>query len=132
MIGLDTNVIVRYLTQDDPKQSATATRFLEKSLSATEPGYISLIVLIEVVWVLISCYAMDRSSIASIIEQLLTTQQLKIESAEIVWRAQRRYVTAKADFSDALIAECAKAAGCQKAVTFDRAAAAGGGFELLA
>jgi predicted nucleic-acid-binding protein len=62
---------------------------------------------------------------------LLTTEQLRVESAELVWRAKRRYETSKADFSDALIAECAVAAGCKRAVTFDRMAAATSGFELL-
>lgn len=127
MIGLDTNVVVRYLTQDDPKQSAVATRFMEKSLSVDEPGYISLVVLVEIVWVLLSCYAMDRARITAVIEGLLTTAQLRVEAAELVWRAQRRYAGSKADFSDALIAECALAAGCRKIVTFDRAAAATAG-----
>jgi predicted nucleic-acid-binding protein len=131
VIGLDTNVVVRYLTQDDPKQSAAASRLMEKALSAAEPGYISIIVLVEIVWVLVSCYSMNRSQIAAIIEKLLTTEQLRVESAELVWRAMRRYAESKADFSDALIAECSQAAGCQKSVTFDRAAASITGMELL-
>lgn len=131
MIGLDANVIVRYLTQDDPKQAAAATRLMEKSLSAAEPGYISLIVLVEIVWVLVSCYSMTRSQIAAIVENLLTTEQLRVESAELVWRAMRRYSDSKADFSDALIAECSHAAGCLKPMTFDRAAASITSMELL-
>ncbi len=131
MIGLDTNIIVRYLTQDDPKQSAAASRLMEKSLSAAEPGYVSLVVLAEIVWVLTSCYALGRSQIAAVIEGLLTTEQLQIEAAESVWRAMRGYIESKADFSDALIAECARAAGCRKTMTFDRAAASMAGIELL-
>jgi predicted nucleic-acid-binding protein len=107
------NVVVRYLTQDDPKQAAIATRLMEKTLSSDEPGFISLVVLAEVV------------------SGLLTTEQLRVESAELVWRAKRRYEASKADFSDALIAECAVAAGCRHAVTFDRSAASTSGFELL-
>jgi predicted nucleic-acid-binding protein len=132
VIGLDTNVVVRYLAQDDARQSATATRFMEKSLSAEEPGFISLIVLVEVVWVLASSYSMVRSQIAEVVEALLTTEQLRIESAEFVWRAKRRFTESKADFSDALIAECASAVGCRKIVTFDRGATTSAGFELLA
>ena len=131
MIGLDTNVVIRYLTQDDPKQSAVATRLMEKTLSADELGFISLVVLAEVVWVLVSLYSVDKAGVAEVVSGLLTTEQLRLESAELVWRAKRRYEASKADFSDALIVESAVAAGCKRAVTFDRAAAATSGFELL-
>jgi len=131
VIGLDTNVVIRYLTQDDPKQSAVATRLMEKTLSADELGFISLVVLAEVVWVLVSLYSVDKAGVAEVVSGLLTTEQLRLESAELVWRAKRRYEASKADFSDALIVESAVAAGCKRAVTFDRAAAATSGFELL-
>ena len=131
MIGLDTNVVVRYLTQDDHKQSQIVTRLMEKTLSSDEPGFISLVVLAEVVWVLTSLYSVDRASVSEIVSGLLTTEQLRVENAELVWRAKRRYEASKADFSDALIAECAVAAGCKRAVTFDRSAAATSGFDLL-
>ena len=131
MIGLDTNVVVHYLTQDDPKQSPIATRLMEKTLSSDEPGFISLVVLAEVIWVLVSLYSVDRAGVAEVVSGLLTTEQLRVESAELVWRAKRRYEGSKADFSDALIAECGVAAGCKRSVTFDRTAAATSGFELL-
>ena len=131
MIGLDTNVVVRYLTQDDPKQSPIATRLMEKTLSSDEPGFISLVVLAEVIWVLVSLYSVDRAGVAEVVGGLLTIEQLRVESAELVWRAKRRFEASKADFSDALIAECAVAAGCKRAVTFDRTAAATSGFALL-
>jgi predicted nucleic-acid-binding protein len=131
VIGLDTNVVVRYLTQDDAKQSPIASRLMEKTLSSDDPGFISLVVLAEVVWVLVSLYSVDRSGVSEVVGGLLTTEQLRVESAELVWRAKRLYESSKADFSDALIAECAVAAGCKRAVTFDRTAAATSGFELL-
>jgi len=131
VIGLDTNVVVRYLTQDDPKQSPIATRLMEKTLSSDEPGFISLVVLAEVIWVLVSLYSVDRAGVAEVVGGLLTIEQLRVESAELVWRAKRRFEASKADFSDALIAECAVAAGCKRAVTFDRTAAATSGFALL-
>ena len=131
MIGLDTNVVVRYLTQDDPKQSPIATRLMEKTLSSDEPGFISLVVLAEVVWVLVLLYSVYRADVAEVVDGLLTTEQLRIESAQLAWRAKRRYERSKAEFSDALIAECAVAAGCKRSVTFDRTAAATSGFELL-
>jgi predicted nucleic-acid-binding protein len=131
VICLDTNVVIRYLTQDDARQSPIATRLMEKTLSSDDPGFISLVVLAEVVWVLVSLYSVDRAGVSDVVSALLTTEQLRIESAELVWRAKRRYEASKADFSDALIADCAVAAGCKRAVTFDRTAAATSGFELL-
>jgi predicted nucleic-acid-binding protein len=131
VIGLDTNVVIRYLTQDDAKQSPIATRLMEKTLSTDDPGFIPLVVLAEIVWVLASLYSVDRAGVADVVSGLLTTEQLRVECAELVWRAKRRYEASKADFSDALIAECSVAAGCKRAVTFDRTAAATSGFELL-
>jgi predicted nucleic-acid-binding protein len=131
VIGLDTNVLVRYLAQDDPKQSPIATQFLEATLSAEEPGFISLVVLAEVVWVLVSLYSVDRDGVAEVLKSLLTTEQLRVEYTELFWRAKRRYEGSKADFSDALIFECAAAASCGRSVTFDKTAAATAGFELL-
>lgn len=131
MIGLDTNVLIRYLAQDDPRQSPLATRFIEKRLSASEPGFIALVVVAEVVWVLVSLYEADRRKIVEVLEGILTTEQLRVESAELVRRALRRFERSKADFSDALIAESTVSAGCSRSVTFDRNAATTAGFELL-
>ncbi len=131
MIGLDTNVVVRYLTQDDSRQSPIATRLMEKTLSSDEPGFISLVVLAEIIWVLVSLYSVNRSGVIDIVTGLLTAEQLRVESAELVWSAKRRYEASKADFSDALVAESALAAGCKRSVTLDRTAAASSGFELL-
>jgi predicted nucleic-acid-binding protein len=76
LIGLDTNVVIRYLTQDDPKQAAVATRLMEKkSLSADEPGFISLVVLAQVIWVLVSLYSVDKGGVAEVVGGLLTTEQ---------------------------------------------------------
>ena len=104
---------------------------MEKTLSPDEPEFISLVVLAEVVWVPVSLYSVDSLVVAEVVGGLLPTEQLRVESAELVWRAKRRYEAWKADFSDALIAECAVAAGCKRAVTFDRTTAATSGFELL-
>jgi predicted nucleic-acid-binding protein len=131
MIGLDTNVVVRYLTQDDARQTPIATQFIEKSLSLNRPGFISLIVLAEVVWVLVSLYKIDRRKVIEVVEGLLTTQQLQVDDAPLVWRAVRRYASSKIDFSDALIVESALARGCAKTVTFDKACKSIAGFELL-
>jgi predicted nucleic-acid-binding protein len=131
VIGLDTNVIVRYLAQDDPRQSAAATRLMEGSLSGEERGFVSVVTLAEVVWVMSSNYRATRAAIADIVEGLLTTPQLAIERADVIWRALRAYRDSKADFSDAVIVELGLEAGCTKTVTFDRDAAAHPGFEAL-
>jgi predicted nucleic-acid-binding protein len=131
VIGLDTNVIVRYLAQDEVRQAAVATRLIEGSLSAEERGFISIVTLAEVVWVMSSNYRAARAAVAAIIEGLLTAPQLTIEKADVVWRALRAYRDSKADFSDAVIVELGRDAGCSKTVTFDRHAAAHPGFEAL-
>ena len=131
MIGLDSNVIVRYLAQDDVRQSTIATRFIEGSLSAEARGFVSIVTLAEVVWVMASNYRAARAAVADIVEGLLTAPQLAIEKADVIWRALRAFRESKANFSDAVIVELGRDAGCSKTVTFDRHAAAHPGFESL-
>ncbi len=131
MIGLDTNVIVRYLAQDDAHQAAIATRLIEGSLSAEARGFVSIITLAEVVWVMTSNYRAARTAVADIVEGLLTAPQLAIEKADVIWRALRAFRESKADFCDAVNVELGRDAGCAKTVTFDRHAAAHSGFEAL-
>ena len=87
MIGLDTNVLVRYVTQDDPVQSAKASQLIE-SLTAASPGFVSLVTLTELVWVLQSCYQSAKSEVVMVLETLLHTRELTVEHADIIW--QRR------------------------------------------
>ena len=131
MIGLDANVVVRYLAQDDARQAGAATRLIEGSLSAEVRGFVSMVTLAELVWVMTSNYRATRVAVADIVEGLLTAPQLMIEKPDIVWRALKAYRDSKADFSDAVIVELGSGAGCSKTVTFDRNAAAHPGFELL-
>lgn len=131
MIGLDTNVLVRYLAQDDAPQAAIATRLIEDSLSAAARGFVSIVTLAEVVWVMASNYRATRAAIADTVEGLLTAPQLLIEQSDVIWRALRAYRDSKADFSDALIVELGRDAGCASTVTFDRLAARHPGFEAL-
>ena len=131
MFGLDTHILVRYLAQDDPRQAASATRVIERELTAEEPGYISLVVLAEVVWVMSSVYGADRSTIAGVVEGLLASPKLKLQSSEVVWQALSSFRESRADFSDALIAHLAKAASCKTTLTFDRHASRLAGFQLL-
>jgi predicted nucleic-acid-binding protein len=130
MIGLDTNVLVRYLTHDEPKQAAAAMKVMN-SLSFESPGFLSLIVIAELVWVLAISYRYQKKEIEEVIENLLRSKELVIERADIVSQASRAFRTGRADFADYLIERCANAAECQFTVTFDQKAAQVTGMQLL-
>ncbi len=132
MIGLDTNVIVRYVTQDDARQAAAASKLFERVLTTARPGFVGLITLCELVWVLADCYDADKARIAAVVEGLLGSRQLMVEEAEVVWQALRAWEKSPADFSDVLLGQVLLARGCEKVVTFDKAAARLPTFELLA
>jgi predicted nucleic-acid-binding protein len=125
MIGLDTNVIVRYLTLDDARQTALAVGIFD-SLSADSHGFVSLTVIIELVWVLESSYDFRKDRIIDTLDALLRSQELTVERADAVRQALRRFAASRADFADCLIERCCREAKCQYTVTFDRKAAAAG------
>lgn len=131
MIGLDTNVLVRYVTQDDPKQAAAATKLFEQALSVERPGFVCLVTLSELAWVLADCYDADKARIVAVIDGLLASRQIIVEEPERVWRALRAWEQSSADFSNALVGEILAANGCDKVVTFDKAASRLRGFGLL-
>jgi len=131
MIGIDTNVLVRYLAQDDAKQSALATTLFEQSLTEEAPGFLSSVVLVETVWIMEDLYATDRPHVAAIIETLLHTSTVIVADAEIVWRALLGFRAGRADFADFLIHELSAAAGCTAVYTFDKLAARDSGMQLL-
>ena len=128
VIGLDTNVLVRFIVQDDPVQSSAATSLMETSCSPDEPGYISLIVLVELAWVLGGAYKYDRSVVASVIRQLLQTDSLVMENARIAWSALRSFEEDGADF---VIGQGNADAGCTRTYTFDAKAARHKNFEAV-
>ena len=122
MIGLDTNVLIRYLAQDDVKQAALATRLVE-SLTPEQPGFVSHVVLVEIVWVLETCYGADAAKIEQVVETLLRIAGIVVDRAEVVWRALRQFKQSRGDFSDALVVGLARDAGSEKVYTFDQIAA---------
>lgn len=130
MIGLDTNVLVRYIMQDDAKQAAKATTLIE-SLSAAAPGFITLVSVVELVWVLSSCYDLNRSQIAQALDVIIRSKQLVVDQAEHVVRALRAFSAGSADFADCLIERMAASAGCAQTMTFDSAAAKTAGMTLI-
>lgn len=122
MIGLDTNILVRYLTMDHPAQSHAAKRVIE-ALSPSEPGWISLVVLAELVWTLKKTYQLEKARIVGVVEGLLASKDVQLEESEKVQSALLLFRNSRAGFSDCLLSTSAKAAGCRKVVTFDRIAA---------
>lgn len=130
MIGVDTNVLVRYLAQDDETQSSVASKIID-GFTSDAPGFISQVALVETVWVLTRSYKMTRDAVADTIEALLRARELVVEGAEADYLALATYRATKADFSDALIAHGGRLAGCQETVTFDKGAASAAGMRLI-
>lgn len=128
MIGIDTNILLRYLTEDDPAQAKVAVALIENQLSADEPGFLSLIVVVETAWVLEDTFARSPVEIRAIVEQLLRVPQFVVEQPEIVELALAR---GHADLADSIIHEANLAHGCDVTMTFDRRLARLDGVELL-
>ena len=130
MIGIDTNVLVRFFAQDDRAQSAMANRAFA-ALSKQQPGFISLIVLCELVWVLEDLYATKKPRLIEILGTLFESNELVIESQSLAWQALRQFTQAQLDFSDSLMAQIGLNAGCTHTITFDKSAGKSMGFTLL-
>lgn len=131
MIGLDTNVLVRHLVQDDPGQSRKATQVITKQCTRDDPGFINRIVLCELVWVLESAYGYSKDTVVAVLEKLLRTSQLKIEDVQAAWTAFRVYQKGKADFADCLMGTTNRLGGCEATVTFDQGAGKLEGFRVI-
>lgn len=130
MIGLDTNVLVRYIMQDDPKQSPEATELIE-SLDGDTPGFVTLVSIVELYWVLASCYELTPEQVKQALEALLRTKQILVDRADQVLRALRVFGDGKADFADCLIERIAAGAGCAQTLTFDVRASKHAGMSLI-
>ncbi len=130
MIGLDTNIVVRYLTQDDPVQSRRATQIIEQHLDADEPGFISVVTIAEIVWVLDRIYDLAGQEIATVVERLLQADTLLVQNEQQVFTAVESLKARKGSFADALIGALGQWAGCSATLTFDRKASKLSGFEF--
>jgi predicted nucleic-acid-binding protein len=131
MIGLDTNILIRYLTQDDPIQSVKANEILERRLTRTNAGFVSVVVMVEAVWVLDRAYGLTGQEIATAVERLLQVEVLVIENEQEVFTAMLALKQGHGTFADALIAELGTRAGCTRTLTFDQNAVRLPGFELV-
>ncbi len=119
MIGLDTNILIRYLTQDDSNQSKKAAHEIEKGLTSGHVFFIADIVMCELVWVLETAYGYDRREIVPVLENILRTKQFQFENKDLLWKSLADYRNKKGDFADHLIGQAGHKAGCCETITFD-------------
>jgi predicted nucleic-acid-binding protein len=129
VIGLDTNVLVRYLVQDDAEQGATASRAIRAAVADQEPLFLCGVVLCETVWVLETAYGHDREAIADVLDRILLSDGFVVEGRDEVSAALRAYGAGRGDFADYLIGHVNTARGCARTLTFDRALHGTAGFE---
>jgi len=128
MIALDTNVLVRFLVEDDARQTAEAAALIKRVVDADGTLFVSDIVLCETVWVLAGSYRIPRAEIASALRELLRARHLTFQAPDQIARALDAFARARGDFADYLIREHARAAGCDSVATFDRALTRENGF----
>ncbi|MDN5789182.1 PIN domain-containing protein [Pseudorhodobacter sp.] len=131
MIGLDTNVLIRFLTQDDAGQGALASALMAE-LTDAAPGFVCREVMVELVWVMERAYGLPRDAICAALNGLLESRELVVEAADRVAVAVDRYRQGGAGFADQMIALAGQAAGCDRVATFDRKAALLPGMKLVA
>jgi predicted nucleic-acid-binding protein len=131
MIGLDTNVLVRYIVRDDDEQSEAATRLIESKCTADNPGLVSSIVMCELTWVLTRGYGYRRDMVGRVIRRILLVQELQVENAEMAWQAVRLFEQGKADFADYLIGVSNREGKAEVTYTFDRRAVESDLFKIV-
>lgn len=132
MTGLDTNVLVRYLTQDDAAQARRANALLADAAAKGDRCFVGSVVLCELAWVLRGAYGFEKATILSVLERILATAQFTINEKDVARSALEDYRAGKADFADYVIGHVGKAAGCAATATFDRRLKANRMFQLLA
>lgn len=130
VIGLDTNILVRFLTQDHPIQSPRATEIIERRLTAESPGFVSIMVMVETVWVLDRACRLAANEIAAAVEPMLQTDVLDVENEQEVFRAMIALKEGQGSFADAVIAALGTGAGCSCTFAFDQKALQLSGFEF--
>jgi predicted nucleic-acid-binding protein len=123
MIGLDTNVLVRLVVDDDPKQTKAARKFVASRCTDSNPGFVNRVSLCELVWVLESVYSYDRSAIGKIIAELLASSDIVVEDQPLAQAALATFRATNVGFADALIGAVNRARGCEATATFDRRSA---------
>ena len=120
MIGLDTNVLVRYLVEDDPRQCALASALIDRVVANDETLFVSDVVVCETVWVLSISYRIERTEIVALLRDLFRARHLEFLATDQLVRALDAYIAGRGDFADYLIREHARAAECESVATFDK------------
>lgn len=131
MIGIDSNILVRLIVADEPRQVAIARNFIHENCTSDDPGFISNVVLAEVVWILARGYKYSRDEVADAVERMMETAQLQLESPTDVAAALADYRHGPAGFADCFIGHLNRTSECSHTVTFGRKAAKLKGFQLL-
>jgi predicted nucleic-acid-binding protein len=132
MTGLDTNVVLRYLLQDDLRQTPLANHVFDRELSNQDPGFITLVTVLEIVWVLRNLLKQTSTEIAAHLERLLSADSLEVQNGQQVFEAVFALKRGTGEFEDALIGALDAWAGCPRTLTFDRGALGLPGFSLIA
>jgi predicted nucleic-acid-binding protein len=122
MTGLDTNIVLRYILQDDPVQARTVTWLIERDLTEQNPGFISIVTMVETVWTLVRSYDFSKQEVASILERLLQIESLVVQNEPEVFYALVAFKRGQGSFADALVAALGAWAGCDFTLTFDKKA----------
>jgi predicted nucleic-acid-binding protein len=120
MIGFDTNVLLRFLIEDDPVQTPRVQSWVRAAAEKGEAIYLSAAVLCETVWVLTRFRKFSKAQVLEVLEELLSTSHVDVDDPEITWAAVHDYALSEADFADCLIRRKALAAGCSELRTFDK------------
>jgi len=131
VIGLDTNVLLRYIVRDDAAQAKAASRLIEGRCSKEAPGHVSQVVLAELAWVLGRGYGYAKEEVVKVLAAILSSAELRVQEAALAWAALRAYQAGQADFADYLIGAVNESAGCETTCTFDKRAAKSGWHTLL-
>lgn len=131
MIGLDTNVLVRYLVMDDAAQGKKASGFIEERAESNEELFINNVVLCELVWVLDGAYNFSKSEIGDVLEKILITELIIVQNQDEAWLALSDYRSGSADYSDYFIGRINKGFDCDHTATFDQGLGSSDLFELL-
>jgi predicted nucleic-acid-binding protein len=129
VIGLDTNVLVRFLVEDDERQSAAAAALVDRAIAARQELFVSSIVICELVWVLSASYRVPKARVLSLLRELMRARHLAFGAPDQLLRALDAFAAGKGDFADYLIREECLARGCESVHSFDRVLLREGGFE---
>lgn len=119
MLGIDTNVLVRFLVRDDEVQYEKARRHIKRAIDAEEDIFVSLMVLLETEWVLRSCYGLKKSEIVKALSGLLDAAEAQLEDEAAVEESLFIWKKSGADFADCLIGAHNRRLGCRATATFD-------------